>query len=144
MNNDLSKQPISRDQIKFPYALPSKMNNIYTENSYMDRDLVNSRSTPPVQIPMHVDKINQYHFENLNQDRNVNKFMEFDPVDTRQRQYNQNKHNDEFYYHNMNGNMNRFFDNTPTSTRTGERTQQSGIDTNLLPTRLMNLPKDNI
>ena len=144
MNNDLSKRPISRDEIKFPYALPSNMNNIYQEKQYIDRDLQNSRDIQPVQSQIQFSKVNQYQFENYNQDKDVNKYMEYSPVDTRQQQYNLNRHNDILYNYNTQGNINNFVNNIPVSTRDDNHRQIRSIDTNLMPTRLMNLPPNNI
>ena len=143
MNNNLNKQPMSRDEIKFPYALPSNMNNIYQKKEYIDRNLQNSRDIEPVQSQIQFDKVNQYQFEQYNKEVDVNKFMEYNSVDTRQ-QYNLNRHNDILYNYNTQGNINNFVDNTPISTRDDVNRQIRGIDTNLLPTRLMNLPPGNV
>lgn len=144
MNNNLHRQPIARDEIKFPYALPSNMNNIYQENKYIDRNLQNSRDIEPVQVQLHSDKVNQYHFERYNQENEVNKYMEYSPIDTRQQQYNLTRQNDILYNYNTQGNINNFVDNTPKSTRESHNRQKEGVDTNLMPTRLMNLPPANV
>tara|TARA_B110000971_G_scaffold217920_2_gene255757 strand:+ start:1560 stop:1994 length:435 start_codon:yes stop_codon:yes gene_type:complete len=144
MNNNLNKQPISRDEIKFPYALPSNMNNVYQKQEYFDRNLHNSRDNQPVQSNIQFDKVNQYQFESYNQEKEVNKYMDFNPVDTRQQQFNLNRHSDVLYNYNTQGNINNFVDNTPTSTRENNNRQIRGIDTNLLPTRRINIPPDNI
>ena len=144
MNNDLNCQPIARDQIKFPYALPSNMNNIYQEKQYIDRNLQNTRDIGPVQSHIQFDKVNQYQFESYNQDKDVNKYMEYSPIDTRQQQYNITRQNDILYNYNTQGNINNFVNNTPTSTRDNHKRQQEGIDTNLMATRLMNLPPNNV
>ena len=144
MNNDLSKRPISRDEIKFPYALPSNMNNVHQEKQYIDRNLQNTRDIQPVQSQIQFEKVNQYQFENYNQDNEVNKYMDFNPVDTRQQQFNLNRHNDVLYNYNTQGNLNNYVNYTPTTTRDDTSKQIRGIDTNLLPTRRMNLPPDNV
>ena len=135
---------MSRENIKFPYALPSNVNNIYQQNKYIDRNLQNSRDIQPVQNQMQFDKVNQYQFETYNKDQEVNKYMEYSPIDSRQQQYNLTRHNDILLSYNTQGHINNFVDNTPTSTRENNKRQQDGIDTNLIATRLMNIPPTNI
>ena len=144
MNNDLTKQPISRDEIKFPYALPSNMNNIYQDKQYIDRDLQNSRDIQPVQSHIQFDKVNQYQFDTHNIDKDINKYIEYSPIDTRQQQYTANRHNDILFNYNTQGHINNFVDNTPTSTREDTNRQTRGVDTSLMPTRLMHLPPNNV
>jgi hypothetical protein len=135
---------MSRENIKFPYALPSNVNNIYQQNKYIDRNLQNSRDIQPVQNQMQFDKVNQYQFETYNKDQEVNKYMEYSPIDSRQQQYNLTRQNDILLSYNTQGHINNFVDNTPTSTRENNKRQQDGIDTNLIATRLMNIPPTNI
>jgi len=135
---------MSRDEIKFPYALPSNMNNIYQDKQYIDRDLQNSRDIKPVQSQIQFDKINEYQFDNYNLDKDINKYIEYCPVDTRQQQYNLNRHNDILYNYNTQGYINNFVDNTPSTTRKDTNRQTKGVDTNLMPTRLMHIPPNNV
>jgi len=70
--------------------------------------------------------------------------MEYSPIDSRQQQYNLTRQNDILLSYNTQGHINNFVDNTPTSTRENNKRQQDGIDTNLIATRLMNIPPTNI
>ena len=140
MDNTLNKQPISRDEIKFPYALPSTIPNTYGCNKpiFIDRHIESTRLNKPVQIQMHdnisgnysMDKVNMYQFENYNQETDINKYMEYKSIDTRQQFYN----NREDTYKQFN----------PQSTRINDKTQNRGIDINLLPTKLQNVPTSNV
>ena len=137
MNSDINRYPLPRDEIKFPYALPSNLNNI-NNYKYTDRHIHNTRSKEPVQTQLHTfnDRLFQNH-------SNINVSMN-NPVDTRREQYDINKHNDELYYYSINGNKNNFFDNKPVSTRITLNKQQSGVDYSLLPTKQLNIPRNNI
>lgn len=151
MNIRTDTEKLNREDIRFPVSLGNvKPITFNDSNNHIPLQFTDRQSISTRNISNNINMPVQRHFQNnkFNNNNNIITHIKdnnnINIWDDAVHDYKELKYNEENYYMNINGNLNNYIDNKPIGTRFNNQNNIKYNTIELIPNRIMAIPKENI